>query len=55
MDATFYLPHHILQCFGIAMSTLVIGLNMFGDGLRDALDPRLKNRKGIIYANVYIS
>lgn len=37
------------------MSTLVIGLNMFGDGLRDALDRDLKIERGIIYANVYIS
>ncbi|WP_409344320.1 ABC transporter permease [Paenibacillus sp. MBLB4367] len=27
---------------GIAISTLVIGFNVFGDGLRDALDPRMK-------------
>lgn len=27
---------------GLAISTLVIGLNVFGDGLRDALDPRMK-------------
>ena len=52
-DFLFTAPH--IAMFRIAMSTLVIGLNMFGDGLRDALDPRLKNRKGIIYANVYIS
>ncbi|MET3291583.1 UNVERIFIED_CONTAM: peptide/nickel transport system permease protein [Brevibacillus sp. OAP136] len=27
---------------GIAISTLVLGFNVFGDGLRDALDPRMK-------------
>ncbi|MEW6300328.1 MAG: ABC transporter permease, partial [Thermodesulfobacteriota bacterium] len=27
---------------GIAIVLLVMGFNMFGDGLRDALDPRLK-------------
>lgn len=27
---------------GLAISTLVIGFNLFGDGLRDALDPKLK-------------
>lgn len=43
MDATFlFTAPHIAMFPGIAMSTLVIGLNMFGDGLRDALDPRLK-------------
>ncbi|MDT2048386.1 MULTISPECIES: ABC transporter permease [Priestia] len=28
---------------GLAISTLVLGFNLFGDGLRDALDPRLKS------------
>lgn len=28
---------------GLAIATVVMGLNLFGDGLRDALDPRLKN------------
>ncbi len=43
MGATFlFTAPHIAMFPGIAMSTLVIGLNMFGDGLRDALDPRLK-------------
>ncbi|MBM7570046.1 nickel transporter permease [Aquibacillus albus] len=27
---------------GLAIATLVLGFNLFGDGLRDALDPRLK-------------
>ncbi|MGG2056110.1 ABC transporter permease [Lysinibacillus pakistanensis] len=28
---------------GIMISLLVLGFNLFGDGLRDALDPRMKN------------
>lgn len=28
---------------GIALGALVLSINLFGDGLRDALDPRLKN------------
>ena len=28
---------------GVAMFVIVLALNIFGDGLRDALDPRLKN------------
>jgi len=28
---------------GIMISILVLGFNLFGDGLRDALDPRMKN------------
>ena len=27
---------------GIAISLLVLGINLIGDGLRDALDPRLR-------------
>lgn len=27
---------------GIAIATIVLGFNLFGDGLRDALDPRMK-------------
>ena len=27
---------------GICVAVLVISLNMFGDGVRDALDPRLR-------------
>ena len=30
---------------GIAMSLTVIGINLFGDGLRQALDPRLNSSK----------
>lgn len=29
---------------GIAISVVVLGVNMLGDGLRDALDPRLRSR-----------
>ncbi len=29
---------------GIAILLSVLGFNLFGDGLRDALDPRLRNR-----------
>ncbi|OWZ85013.1 ABC transporter permease [Natranaerobius trueperi] len=28
---------------GLAIATTILGLNLFGDGLRDALDPRLKD------------
>ena len=28
---------------GIAIALVVFSVNLFGDGLRDALDPRLKN------------
>lgn len=28
---------------GVAIAILVLGFNIFGDGLRDALDPRMKN------------
>jgi peptide/nickel transport system permease protein len=27
---------------GLAIMITVLGINMFGDGLRDALDPRLR-------------
>ncbi|MZQ80875.1 ABC transporter permease subunit [Paenibacillus sp. 5J-6] len=40
-DFLFTVPY--LALFpGLAISTLVIGFNVFGDGLRDALDPRMK-------------
>jgi ABC-type dipeptide/oligopeptide/nickel transport system permease subunit len=29
---------------GLAIVLIVLGFNLFGDGLRDALDPRLKSR-----------
>jgi peptide/nickel transport system permease protein len=28
---------------GLAILVTVVGFNVFGDGLRDALDPRLQN------------
>ncbi len=31
---------------GIAITAVVVAVNLVGDGLRDALDPRLRNRKG---------
>ena len=31
---------------GLAMCLLVIGINLFGDGLRERLDPRLVRRSG---------
>lgn len=34
---------HISLYPGIAIVIVVLGFNLFGDGLRDALDPRLKN------------
>ncbi|OUQ88637.1 diguanylate cyclase [Brevibacillus brevis] len=40
-DFLFTAPH--LAMFpGFAIATLVLGFNIFGDGLRDALDPRMK-------------
>jgi peptide/nickel transport system permease protein len=29
---------------GIAISLTILGFNLLGDGLRDALDPRLRSR-----------
>jgi peptide/nickel transport system permease protein len=29
---------------GLAIVLMVLGLNLLGDGLRDALDPRLRRR-----------
>ena len=40
-EAIFVGPHLILFP-GIAISLTVLSFNLFGDGLRDALDPRLK-------------
>lgn len=34
---------HIVTFPGLAIMLTIVSLNMFGDGLRDALDPRLKN------------
>jgi peptide/nickel transport system permease protein len=30
---------------GIAISLAVFGFNLFGDSIRDALDPKLRHRK----------
>ena len=35
--------HWVSTIPGIAIITIVMGLNLLGDGLRDALDPRLTN------------
>lgn len=37
-----HFPHELLYP-GIAIAVLVLALNFFGDGLRDAMDPKLKN------------
>jgi len=41
-DAIRYYPYQLLFP-GLAMALLVLSLNLFGDGLRDALDPKLKD------------
>jgi peptide/nickel transport system permease protein len=33
---------HVITFPGLAIMAIIYGLNLFGDGLRDALDPRLK-------------
>ncbi len=33
---------HVSTFPGLALMITVVGLNLFGDGLRDTLDPRLK-------------
>ncbi len=35
------LPHHLP---GLAIAIAVLGFNLFGDGLRDRLDPKLRSR-----------
>lgn len=44
-EARSYVVSNPLQCVwpGLAIALVVIALNFFGDGLRDAMDPRLKN------------
>jgi len=32
---------------GVAIALAVLGLNLLGDGLRDALDPRLREWRGV--------
>ena len=36
---------HVAIAPGIAIVLTVLGLNLLGDGLRDALDPRLRVRR----------
>ena len=36
------LAPHVAIIPGLCIFTTVLGLNLLGDGLRDALDPRLK-------------
>jgi peptide/nickel transport system permease protein len=40
----FMLAPHIVVIPGLAIVLMVLGLNLMGDGLRDALDPRLRGR-----------
>ncbi len=35
-------PPHITTYTGLTILVLALGLNLLGDGLRDVLDPRLK-------------
>jgi peptide/nickel transport system permease protein len=41
----FMLAPHIVIVPGLAIVLMVLGLNLMGDGLRDALDPRLRRRR----------
>ena len=45
-DATDYLQQYPERVFwpGVAISLTVLSVNYFGDGLRDALDPRIRGR-----------
>jgi len=40
----FQLAYYIVLFPGIMLSVTVLGINLLGDGLRDALDPRLARR-----------
>ena len=40
----FALAPHVAIVPGLAIVLTVLGLNLLGDGLRDALDPRLRRR-----------
>jgi peptide/nickel transport system permease protein len=31
---------------GLAIAVTVLGLNLLGDGMRDLLDPRMRERRG---------
>ncbi len=35
-------PPHVSTIPGLAIMVVVVGFNLFGDGLRDTLDPRLR-------------
>jgi peptide/nickel transport system permease protein len=37
---------------GVALATVIYGINMFGDALRDILDPRLRGGAGRYGVNV---
>jgi peptide/nickel transport system permease protein len=37
----FFSAPHLIFFPGLAITLVVLGFNLFGDGLRDALDPRL--------------
>lgn len=43
--ARAYILKYPLLCVwpGMSIAMVVLSLNLFGDGLRDALDPRLKD------------
>ena len=45
-DAQTYLSQapHLAIVPGVAIALSVLGLNLLGDGLRDALDPTLRGR-----------
>jgi peptide/nickel transport system permease protein len=38
------LAPHVMIVPGLALMLVVFGFNVLGDGLRDAMDPRLKKR-----------
>jgi ABC-type dipeptide/oligopeptide/nickel transport system permease subunit len=39
---TFYTMPHFMLWPGLAIFVTVLSFNLFGDGLRDALDPRAR-------------
>jgi peptide/nickel transport system permease protein len=41
-----YLAPHVMVIPGLALMFVVFGFNVFGDGLRDAMDPRLRGTGG---------
>ena len=40
--AYIYVAPWLTICPGVSIVLVVLSLNLFGDGLRDALDPKLK-------------